>query len=86
MRLMMTLAFIISSVVLLVMLPKRPPVPPEEVRPGPDVTHVEAVAFNSERLAEFRQLELIYRVRLGGAIVAVLLVLFIAYRAGRRLG
>ncbi len=86
MRLMMTLAFMISSVVLLVMLPKRHPLRPEEARAGPDVTHVEAVALNSERQARYRELELIYRVRLGGAIVAVLLVLFIAYRAGRRLG
>ena len=86
MRLMMTLAFMISSIILLVMLPKRLPLRPEEVHPGPHVTHVDAVAQNSERLAHYRQLELIYRVRLGGAITAVLLVLIIAYRAGRRLG
>lgn len=86
MRLMMTLALMISSIALLVMLPKRLPPRPEEVRPGPHVTHVEAVAQNSERRAHYEELELIYRVRLGGAIIAVALVMFLAYRTGRRLG
>ena len=83
---MMTLALMISSITLLVMLPRPLPPYPEEVQPGPDITHVKAVALNSERIENYRQLERIYRVRLGGAIAAVLLVLIIAYRAGRRLG
>jgi hypothetical protein len=86
MRLMMTLAFIISSITLVVMLPRPLPPYPAEVHPGPNLTHVEAVALNTERIEHYQQLERIYRVRLGGAIVAVLLVLIIAWRAGRRLG
>ena len=57
---MMVLAFMISSIALVIMLPKPLPSPPDVVQPGPGVTHVEAVALNSQRLERYRQLEIVY--------------------------
>ena len=82
----MILAFVVSSITLVIMLPNPLPAPPEAVQAGIGISHVEATAVNAQRFEDYRKLQLVYRVRLGGAIVAVLLVLTIGYRAGRRLG
>lgn len=86
MRVMMVLAFMISTVTLLLLCPKPLPAPPDTVQPGPGVTHVEAAELNSKRLERYRQQQIEYRVRLIGAIVAVVLILTIGYRTGRQLG
>jgi hypothetical protein len=85
MKVMMVLAFMASTIVFVALWPAPLPPAPEQVHPGEGVTHVEATTTNSQRVETYRRLATRRRVRIGGAILAITVIVRVAYGIGRRL-
>lgn len=86
MKVMLILAFMASTIVLVILWPEPMPPFPEPIHPGPGVTHVDAVTLNAERLEQHQRLARQRLIRIGGAGLAITVIVTMGVRIGRRLG
>jgi hypothetical protein len=83
---MMILTFMASTIALVALWPGPGPRRPDLVQAGPQVTHVDRLAQNIERLENFRRLQMRHRLELGGFVLTIVFIVCVGYRVGRRLG
>jgi hypothetical protein len=85
MRALLVIAFMASSIAVVVLWPDPLPPRPQPVQPGPEMTHVQAVSVNAQQVEKYERLEREHFLRIGGAILAVTLILTAGYKLGRHI-